>query len=113
MQFMNSGLHSLVKNLSNNDSKYLPEKFSGKFLVLVKEKGVYPYEYMNSFKKFFKDKLPDKCEIFNSLKDKCITEKDYQRAKMKTMGYYHNLYLRPDVYLLADVFEKFIRMCLY
>ena len=28
------------------------------------------------------------------------------------MGDYHDLYLKPDVLLLADVFEKFIKMCL-
>ena len=77
IQFMNSSLDSLVKNLSNNDFKYLSEKFSGKFLELVEEKGVYPYEYMDSFKKFSEDKLPDKCEFFNSLKDECISEKEY------------------------------------
>ena len=60
MQFMNSGLDSLVKNLSNNDFKYLSEEFSSELLKLVKEKGVYPYEYMDSFKKFSKNKLPDK-----------------------------------------------------
>ena len=43
MQFMNSSLHSLVKNLSDNDFKYLSEEFSGEFLKLVKQKGVYPY----------------------------------------------------------------------
>ena len=119
MQFMNSSLASLVKNLMNEDFKYLSEEFTGKYLELVKEKGVYPYEYMNSFKKFSEDKLPDKCEFFNSLKDKCISEKDYERAKnvwnvfkMKTMGDYHDLYLKTDVLLLADVFEKFIKMCL-
>ena len=57
---MNSGLDSLVKNLSNNDFKYLSEEFSSELLKLVKEKGVYPYEYMDSFKKFSKNKLPDK-----------------------------------------------------
>ena len=46
MQFMNSSLDSLVKILSDNDFKYLPEKFSGQFLKLVKQKGVYRYEYM-------------------------------------------------------------------
>ena len=55
MQFMNSKLDSLVKNLSDNDFKYLSEEFSGKFLELVKEKGVYPYEYMGSFKTFSED----------------------------------------------------------
>ena len=119
MQFMNSELDSLVKNLSNNDFKYLPEEFSGKFLELFKEKGVYPYEYMDSFKKFFEDKLPDKSTLFSSLKDECFSEKDYQRAnnvsnafKMKAMGDYHDLYLKTDVLLLADVFEKFIKTCL-
>ena len=53
MQFMNSSLYSLVKNLSDNNFKYLSEEFSGKFLRLAKQKGVYPYEYMDSLKKFF------------------------------------------------------------
>ena len=119
MQFMNSGLDSFVKNLSNNDFKYLSEKFSSELLNLIKEKGVYSYEYMDSFKKFSEDKLPDKCEFFSSLKDECISEKDYPRAnnvwnefKMKTMNDYHDLYLKTDVLLLADVFEKFIKTCL-
>ena len=51
MQFMNSSLDSLVRNLSNNDFKYLPEEFSGDLLELVKQRGVYPYEYMEGFLK--------------------------------------------------------------
>ena len=51
MLFMNSSLDSLVKNLSDNDFKYLSEEFSGEFLELVKQKGVCPYEYMDSFLK--------------------------------------------------------------
>ena len=119
MQFINLSLDSLVKNLSDNDFKYLSEEFSGEVLELVKEKGVYPYEYMDSFKKFSENKLPDKCKFFSSLKDKCISEKDYQRAnnvwnvfKMNSMGNCHDLYLNTDVLLLADVFEKFIKTCL-
>ena len=77
MQFMNSSLYSLVKNLSDNDFKYLPEEFSSEFLKLVKQKDVYPYEYMNSFKKFSEDELPDRCKFFSFLKDKCISKKDY------------------------------------
>ena len=49
MQFMNSSLGSLVKNLQDHDFVFLSEEFSGKFLKLVKQKGVYPYEYMDSF----------------------------------------------------------------
>ena len=54
MQFMNSGLDLLVKNLSNNDFKYLSKEFSGKFSELVKEKGVHPYEYRAVLKSFLK-----------------------------------------------------------
>ena len=77
---MNSSLDSLVKNLSDNDFKYFSEDFSGEFLKLVKQKGVYPYEYMDSFKKFFESKLPDRYKFFSSLKGKYISEKDYLKA---------------------------------
>ena len=119
MQFMNSRLDSLVKNLSNNYFKYLSGEFSGDFLKLVKRKGMYPYEYMDSLERFFQDKLPDRCKFFSSLKDECVNKKDYLHDidvwnvfKMKTMGDYHDLYLKTDVLLLADVFEKFINTCL-
>ena len=66
MQFMISGLDSLVKNLSDNDFGCLSEEFSGELLRLVKQKGVYPYEYMDSFKKFFENKLPYRSKFFSS-----------------------------------------------
>ena len=101
MQFMNSSLDALVKNLSDNDFKYLSEVFSDDLLQLVKPEGVYPYEYMDRFKKFSEDKLPEKCKCFSSLKYECISEKDYLHAidvwnvfKMNTMGDYHDLYLK-------------------
>ena len=46
MQFMSPNLDSLVKNLSENDFKYLCEELSNEFLELVKQKVVYRYEYM-------------------------------------------------------------------
>ena len=51
-QFMNSSLGKLVKNLSDNDFKYLSEEFNHKQIKLVKQKGMYPYEYMDSFGRF-------------------------------------------------------------
>ena len=80
MQFMNSSLNTLIKNLSDSDFKYLSEEISSDLLKLVKQKGVYPYEYMYSLKKFFGNKLPDRCEFFSSSKDEYITEKDYLKA---------------------------------
>ena len=119
MQFMNSNLDTLVMNLSDNDFKYSSQEFNGDLFELVRQKGMYPYENMDSFKKFVDDKLPDRCNFFSSLKDECINEKDYLHAvnilnvfKMNKMGDYHDLYLTTDVLLLADVFEKFINTCL-
>ena len=124
MQFMYSSLDSSVKKLSDHHFLCSSEEFRGKFLKLVKQKGVYPYEHMESFETFFEDKLSDKCEFFSSLKDRCISEKYYFKAyfktyfnvwnvfKMNTMGDYHDIYLKPDILLLADVFEKFIKTCL-
>ena len=80
---------------------------------------MHPYEYMDSFKKFFENRLPNRCKIFGSLKDKCINEKDYRAAnniwnvfKMNRMGDYHDLNLKTDVLLLVDVSEKFIKRSL-
>ena len=56
IQFMNSSLDALVKNLSEMNFNYLLQKFSGDLLELVSEKGLYPYEYMDSFKKFLMKK---------------------------------------------------------
>ena len=58
MQFMNSSLDASVGNLGSNDFKCLSEAFrDDEQLELVKCKGVYPYEWVDSFKKFRRDSL--------------------------------------------------------
>ena len=79
---MNYGLDALVKNLTDHDFKYLSQEFNGEQLNLVKQKGVYPYEYINGFEKFSEDKLPDRCEFYSSLKDGCINE-EHRRISEK------------------------------
>ena len=66
MQFMNSSLERLVKNLSSNDFKYLYVEFDSKNLELLKQKNAYPYEYIDSFNRFNKEKLPDKKNVFTT-----------------------------------------------
>ena len=126
MQFINSSLDKLVKNLSDNDFKYLTEEFGSKNLELLKQKDAYLYEYMDSFKRFGEEKLPDKKCFYSSVKDGTtsdsgekleshISNKDYLTCKkicnkfnMKNKGDYHDHYLNKDVLLLADVFKKFM-----
>ena len=119
LQFINSCLDSLVKTLQDNDFKYLSQEFTSEQLKLVKRKGVNPYDYTDSFEKFSEDKVPDRSKFYSSLKDECISEKDYLHVinvwntfKRKTMGDYHDLYLKADVSQLADVFESFVNTCL-
>ena len=66
---MNASLDALVKNLSYNYFKQLSQEVSGDLLEQVKQKAVYQYKQMDSFKTFFDEKLPDRCKSFSSLKD--------------------------------------------
>ena len=65
---MNSSLDKLVKNLLDEDFKYLVEEFVSKNLELLKQ-GDYPYEYMNSFERFNEEKLPARKYFYSSTKD--------------------------------------------
>ena len=76
MQFMNSSLEKLVKNLSDNDFKYLTEEFGSKNLEHLKQEDAYPYEYMYSFKRFSEEKLPDKLCFYSSVKDRATGDND-------------------------------------
>ena len=80
MLFMNSSLTKLAKNLGSEDFKYLSEEFSGEKLELVKQKGIYPYEYFNSLKKCGESNLPDIDKFFSSLKDYRISEVEYRKS---------------------------------
>ena len=81
MQFMNSDLDKPVKNLSDEDFKYLVEEFGSKNLELLKQKGDYPYEYMNSFERFNeKNYLLEKIFTVQQKKKKLAMMLKYQTA---------------------------------
>ena len=119
-QFLGSSLEKLANNLDDGDFIYTknhytdPVKFN-----LVKRKGVYPYEYMDSFSKFNDTELPPIEAFYSKLTGANISEEDYNHAKdvwkafgLRNMGDYHDLYLKTDVLLLVDVFENFRKTCL-
>ena len=130
MQFMNCILDKLVKNLVDKDFKYLVKEFGSENLELLKQKCAYPYEYMNSFKRFNEDKLCARKYFYSSIKDKktgddgkisdghvsikdyMICERIWDRFNLKNMGDSHDHYLKKDILLLTAVFEKFINTCL-
>ena len=107
--------------MTDEDFKYLVEEFGSKNLELLKQKGAFPYEYMNSFERFNEEKYffssTKKVKIGNgskksdghiSFKDYLTWEKIWGRSDTKNMGDYPNNYLKKDVLLLADVFGKLI-----
>ena len=88
-----------------------------KFVMLLR-KGVYPYEFMDSWEKFNETSFPSKKDFYSELTLEDITDKDYNHGQKvfkeycKDMGDYHDLYVQTDTLLLADVFEKFREKCI-
>ena len=87
--------------------------------ILLLQKGVYPYEYMDEWEKINKTSLPKKEDFYSHLNMEDIIAADYVQAKrvckdfeIKNLGEYHDLYLHSDTLLLADVFENIRNMCI-
>ena len=100
------------KNYKKEINKESVERFSStyklcnndlnKFVMLLR-KGAYPYEYMDGWDKFNEKSIPSKESFYSNLTMENITEMDYIHAIMD----YHDLYVKSDTLLLADVFENF------
>ena len=117
MNFLLSSLDKLVKGtdefLITRKTVQDPRKQN-----LLLKKGIYPYEYINSFESFGETKHLEKEKFYSSLSGSGITDEDYAHVQevwktydCKTLGDYHDLYVATDVMLLADVFENFRKLC--
>ena len=56
-QFMSSSLDKLISNLPDEAFKYTSQVFKDEKFNLMKKKGIYLYDYMDSLRKF-NEKLP-------------------------------------------------------
>ena len=113
-KFLPASLGALINNLPKGAFKNLERYFTAEEADLIKRKGSYPYEYMNTEERFKETKLPPKKAFYSRLTGEGITEEDYKHAlnvwnvfNMKTFKDYHELYNVTDVLLMADVFENF------
>ena len=119
-KFMSSSLDSLINNLACGGEQFFGfEEYNENQYKLLIKKGIYPYEYMNDWDKFKETKLPPKEAFHSKLNMTGVSEEDYEHAKrvwkefgLKDLGEYHDLYLKTDVILLANVFEAFRKVCL-
>ena len=117
---MSSSLDSLTNNLVRGGKKLFGfEDYSELQYDLLTRKGVYPYEYVNSWDRFNETQLPPIDAFYSNLNMSSISEEDYQHAQkvweefgIRDLGDYHDLYLRTDVALLANMYEAFRNTCL-
>ena len=126
LQFYKGSLDTLASNLDNKDLNHLMLEFDTDKLEILKRKDAYPYEWLDSYEKFKYPSLPEKKYFYSSLRDGKrdrsnghISDEQYQHLQnvwdtfnFNTFKDFHNHYLKKDVLLLADVFEKFVSTCL-
>ena len=119
MKFLLSSVEALVNNLPKDGFKNLDKYFTPEQARLIKQKGFFPYEYLDSIEKLKDPKLPPLKAFYSKLTGRGITEKNYNHAlnvwktfNMKTLKDYLKFYNESDVLLLADVFENFRDLCL-
>ena len=119
MKFLKSCVEALVNNLPKDGFNNLEKYFTTEQIKLLKQKGFYPYEYMDSIEKLKDTKPPPQQAFYSKLTGKGINNYNYNHVlnvwktfKMKTLKEYHEVYNITDVLLLADVFENFRDICL-
>ena len=118
--FLKASLGTLTSNLKDAGiDKFVHTRrvFGDEFELLLR-KGVYPYDYMDSFDRFDETRLPPREVFYNTLTESDISEEDYEYAlkiwkdfKCETMHDFHTLYMKCDVALICDVFEHFCKNC--
>ena len=114
-KFMSSSLDSLTKSLVRGGKKLFGfEDYSELQYGLRTRKGIYPYEYINSWDRFNETQLSPISAFYSNLNMSSIREEDYQHTQrvwkefeIRNLGDYHDLYLRTDVALLANVYEAY------
>ena len=116
---MSSSLDSLVNNLAREGDEFFGfEDYKESQYKLLIRQGIYPYEYMDDWDKFAETNLPLKEASYSKLNMSGVSNQDYEHAcrvwsnfGIRNLGEYHDLYLKTDVILLANVFEAFRKVC--
>ena len=94
------------------------KKDKNKFLLLLR-KGVYPYEYMDSWERLDESELAPQKSFYSELNLEDISDEDYNHTKkvwhtfkINNLDEYHDLYIELDTLQLAEVFESFRNVCI-
>ena len=79
--FLSSSLGQLVANTPKQNLSITRLYIKQAMFNLITRKGVYPYEYMDSFERFEETQLPPKEKFYSSLTNESISDPDYQHAQ--------------------------------
>jgi hypothetical protein len=119
-QFLKASLDTLVTNLDkgcDNHDLFIHTRRHTNGNTLLFKKGTFCYEWFDNLDKLKEKSLPSKEAFHSKLNDESISDEDYEHAQkvwneMKCLTFkdYHDLYMKCDVLLLADVFESFRKM---
>ena len=100
--------------VDDDESRYFVESCTTSQFELIRRKGVYPYDYMDSVDKFEETSLPSQDVFFNKLSGNPCSDSGYAHATRvwdafgcQTIADYLDVYLQLDVLLLADFSEIF------
>ena len=117
-------MHYKCTKLTNESIKSFPTLYEfcngdlNKFFLLL-SKGIYRYEYIDSWERFDENTILPKEAFYSELNLESITDKDYEHVKKvcetferENFGEYHDLHVQCDTFLLADVFENFSNKCI-
>lgn len=120
-RFMPSSLDYLASLISSEKKKITHMqmgKYSENQIKLLEKKGIFCYDYMDSWSRLDDDRLPSKDLFYSKLTESHISDEDYKHALLvwdsfgiKSLGEYSDLYMQTDILLLADVFENFRETC--
>ena len=81
IKFMSSSLDSLVNNLARGGHKFWGfENYNCNQRELLIRKGIYPYEYIDSWDKFEEMSLPSIEKFYSNLNMSGVSDGDYEHA---------------------------------
>lgn len=116
-KFLASSLDNLSSILDNSNKNILRENFqnlTNTQFQLLTQKGVFPYEYLDTYSKLDETALPSRDLFYSSINNETVSIENYNHAhyvwqnfNIQNLGEYSDLYMKTDILLLADIFENF------
>ena len=120
-RFLPASLQTLASYITDFSivEEELKEKYTPEQIQLLKQKGIFCYEYCDSLDRFDETELLPIEKFYSCLSNTHISAEEYEHAQrvwkdleIPDLGVYSDVYLQTDCLLLAQIFETFRDKCL-